>query len=230
MKKVFAKTSNVTRFVAAVNRLSNCGERIPKMMLMYGRYGTGRTETAYWYIAQNPDAIYIRSLSNMTSRWLLASIIGELGEEPYGQISKLWEQLNSLLLEKKRILFFDEIDYLARDSRVIETLRDIHDVTGTPIVFIGMEHAEKKLMRYKHLFDRFSEILKFEELNESDLSTVADTLCEVKITDDAIKYLYNEREVRRFRPLITAIYKAEGIARANTLKEVTAAHLRGVRK
>jgi DNA transposition AAA+ family ATPase len=230
MKKVFARTSNVNNFVAAMNRLRNCGDEIPRMALVYGKYGTGRTKTALWYLAQHPEAIFIRTLKLMTGHWLLAKIVAELGEEPAGYTAKLWDQLVGCLLERPRILFFDEVDYLCADPRVIETLRDIHDVTGTPIVFIGMEHADNKLKRFKHLWDRFSEILKFEEFNEADLATIADTLCDVKITPDAIRYLYINCEARRFRPLIIQLYKAEAIARANSLKEITAQHLQGVRK
>lgn len=229
MKKVFARTGNVDRFVASMNRLRNCGDRIPRMALVYGKYGTGRTETTLWYLAQHPDAVFIRVLKLMTGRWLLATIVAELGEEPANTTAKLWVQLNDLLRDRPRILFFDEVDYLCSDPKVIETLRDLHDITGTPIVFVGMENADKKLMRYKHLWDRFSEILRFEEFTDQDIATISDTLCDVKLSADAIKYLADSGS-RRFRPLLINLYKAEAIARANSLKEVTAAHLQGGRK
>lgn len=56
--------------------------------------------------------------------------------------------------------------------KTIETLRDIHDKTECPIVFVGMSLVHKKLERYKHLYDRFSEIVKFESFGVADLKQI----------------------------------------------------------
>ncbi len=229
MKRVFVKTQNVKHFISAVTRLQDREEEIPGLALIYGKYGLGRTRTAVWWAAQNEGAIFIRTLKLMTGRWLLSKIVAELGEEPMYRVSDLFEQCQGILLDgKQRVLIFDEVDYLTHDARVIETLRDIHDITGVPMVFIGMEHADKKLMRYKHLYDRFSEVLKFNELIENDIRTIADEMCEVKLSDCAVKYLYQSSN--RFRPLLVNLYKAERIAKTNNYKVVTAAHLQNGRR
>ncbi|MCS7285015.1 MAG: AAA family ATPase, partial [Hydrogenobacter thermophilus] len=139
--------------------------------------------------------------------------------------SELFRQAQDQLLENPRTVFVDEADYLTHDVRVLETLRDLHDVTGTPIVFIGMDHADKKLARYKHLFDRFSEIVRFNPLTEQDIRMIADQLCEVKLNDDAVQFIASQ--ANRFRRVIVWLYKAEALARANSLKEVLAKHLNG---
>ncbi len=229
MKRVFVKTQNVKHFISAVTRLQDREEEIPGLALIYGKYGLGRTRTAVWWSAQNEGAIFIRTLKLMTGRWLLSKIVAELGEEPMYRVSDLFEQCQGILLDgKQRVLIFDEVDYLTHDARVIETLRDIHDITGVPMVFIGMEHADKKLMRYKHLYDRFSEVLKFNELIENDIRTIADEMCEVKLSDCAVKYLYQSSN--RFRPLVVNLYKAERLAKTNNYKVVTAAHLQNGRR
>lgn len=65
------------------------------------------------------------------------------------------------------------------DFKTIETLRDIHDKTECPIVFVGMNLVHKKLERYKHLYDRFSEIVKFESFGVTDLKQIFDNLSEI---------------------------------------------------
>lgn len=101
----------------------------------------------------------------------------------------------------------------------IKTLRDIHDETNCPIIFIGMGLAHRKLERYKHLFDRFSEIVKFETFGVNDLKQIFDQLAEVKLTPDAIEYIH--KKYNRFRQLVQLINQLEIIANENNLEEIT---------
>ena len=103
--------------------------------------------------------------------------------------------------------------------KTIETLRDIHDETNCPIIFIGMGLAHRKLERYKHLFDRFSEIVKFETFGVNDLKQIFDQLAEVKLTPDAIEYIH--KKYNRFRQLVQLINQLEIIANENNLEEIT---------
>ncbi len=171
------------------------------------------------------DGIFVRTKKLMTGRWLLEEIVAELGEQPERRVSDLYRQARTLLLERPRVVFVDEVDYLCHDARIIETLRDLHDDTGNPFVLIGMGMADKKLARYRHLYDRFSEIVKFTELTEADVKTIADEMCEVKIKEDAVKYIYSQ--ANRFRKILIYLYRSEHIARTNNLKEISAEHLRG---
>lgn len=224
MKRVFARTTNVDRFITAMTRLHQRQEGIPGMALVFGEPGLGKTKTALWWIAQN-NGVFIRTKKLMTGRWLLEEIVAELGEQPARRVSELFRQAQEQLFDNPRTLFIDEADYLTHDVRVLETLRDLHDVTGVPVVFIGMDYADKKLARYKHLFDRFSEVIKFNPLGEVDIRMVADQLCEVKLSDCAVQYI--AQQANRFRRVIVWLYRAEAVAKANSLKEISAKHLNG---
>lgn len=224
MRKVFARTSNVNNFVAAMTRLVKREEGIPGMALVFGEPGLGKTKTCIWWCCQN-DGVFIRTKKLMSGRWLLEELVAELGEAPMRRTSDLFRQAVDQLLEKPRVIFVDEADYLAHDARVIETLRDIHDTTGTPIVLIGMDQADKKLMRFKHLYDRFSEIVRFHPLSEADVKAIAEQMCEVAISKDAIAYIHSQ--ANRFRRVLVWLYRCEAIAKANSLKEVTLSHLNG---
>jgi DNA transposition AAA+ family ATPase len=224
MRKVFARTSNVNNFVSAMTRLVKREEGIPGMALVFGEPGLGKTKTCIWWCCQN-DGVFIRTKKLMSGRWLLEELVAELGEAPMRRTSDLFRQAVDQLLERPRVIFVDEADYLAHDVRVIETLRDIHDTTGTPIVLVGMDQADKKLMRYKHLYDRFSEVVRFVHLSEADVRAIAEQMCEVAISKDAISYIHSQ--ANRFRRVLVWLYRCEAIAKANSLKEVTLSHLNG---
>ena len=103
--------------------------------------------------------------------------------------------------------------------KTIETLRDIHDETGCPIIFIGMGLTHRKLERYKHLYDRFSEILRFETFGVNDLSQIIGQLSEITFTPDAIEYIHTK--FNRFRQIVQLINQMEIFAKDNILAEIT---------
>jgi DNA transposition AAA+ family ATPase len=224
MKRQFARTSNVIRFVDSMSRLQERGEDLPGMALIFGEPGLGKTRTALWWALQH-GGVFIRALKLMSGRWLLESIVAELGEAPAHRTSDLFRQCVEQLLERPRTLIIDEVDYLAYDARVLETLRDVHDCTGAPMVFLGMAQADKKLKRYGHLYDRFIEILRFQPLTRADIVDIAAQLCDVALTEDAVDLIH--ADVGRFRQIQKWLYRAEAVARANNLKEVSAANLNG---
>ena len=122
------------------------------------------------------------------------------------------------LKQDLKIIFIDEIDYLMNNYKTIETLRDIHDETDCPIIFIGMGLAHRKLERYKHLYDRFSEILKFEIFGVNDLSQIIGQLSEIAFTLDAIEYIHSK--YNRFRQIVLLINQMEIFAKDNNLTEI----------
>jgi DNA transposition AAA+ family ATPase len=226
MRKEFAKTSNVRAFLDAMTRLKSRAEGIPGMALVYGRPGLGKTKTALWWTLQDQsNAIFVRTKKLMTGRWLLEEIAAELGEAPKNKVSELYRQVRDRLIDNPRTVIVDEVDYLAYDARVIETLRDIHDDTDVPMVFIGMQEADRKLRRYTHLFSRFSEVVLFDKLTLADVVSIAEQICETKISKDGTAFIHRESD--GFRRIMVWLYRAEHLARVNGLKEVTAAHLEG---
>jgi DNA transposition AAA+ family ATPase len=217
MKKIFVKTNNVKKFITMMNNLQTRAEGVPGMGLVYGEPGLGKTYAIMWWAMQN-DAIFVRCTNNMSSRWLLEELIEELGEIPYSKYSDIFNQVIAQLIKQPRIIIVDEIDYLTVDSRAVETLRDIHDKTDVPVVLIGMGSANRRLMRYKHLYDRISEILKFEPFSKKDISRIIDELSEVEMTDCAKNLIFTK--TNRFRQIVKLINKAEQIAKSNGINSI----------
>ena len=218
MKKIFIKTRNVRNFIGLVEALKSKPKNIPKMGLIYGEPGLGKSQTALW-LACKYDGIYIRASNLMTSRWLVEEIVREMDELPRYLTSDNFNVVISKLIQKPKIIFVDEIDYLMNNYKSVETLRDIHDKTDCPIIFVGMGLALRKLERYKHLYDRFSEIVKFETFEIEDLSQIFSQLSEIPFTPDSIEYIH--KKYNRFRQIVQLISKLETIAKENALTEIT---------
>ena len=218
MNKVFVKIQNVKNFIGLVENLINKPKNIPKMGLVYGEPGLGKSQTALW-LAYKYDGIYLRASNLMTGRWLLEKMVKELDEIPRFLTSDNFNVVVKKLKNNPQEIFIDEVDYLMNNYKTIETLRDIHDETGCPIIFIGMGLAHRKLERYKHLYDRFSEILKFETFGVNDLSQIIGQLSEITFTLDAIEYIHSK--YNRFRQIVQLINQMETFSKDNNLTEIT---------
>lgn len=87
MNKTFVRTNNVKNFIGLVENLINNPKNIPKMGLVYGEPGLGKTQTALW-LACKYDGIYLRASNLMTGRWLLDGLIKEIDEITLKEVLK----------------------------------------------------------------------------------------------------------------------------------------------
>lgn len=217
MKKVFVKTNNVKRFITMMNNLQNRAEGVPGMGLVYGEPGLGKTQTINWWAFKN-NAILIRCTQLMTARWLLNEILDEMGEISCIRLSDCFKIIVRNLLTDPQVIIVDEVDYLTIDSRAVETLRDIHDKTNVPIILVGMSNAKSRIKKFKHLYDRLSEIVQFKPFTKTDMIGIVKELSEIEMTDCAIKCIYSN--VNRFRQIVKIVNKAESFAKSNGLNSI----------
>jgi len=228
MKNGFVKTANVVALSTALTRLWTRNDGVPGMALVYGEPGLGKTKATTWWVAQNEYVVYVRAKALTTPRSMLEALAGELGEDSgHRRATALYDDCRDNLLNRKRMVLVDEVDYLLHDPRLVETLRDLHDDTGAPVVLIGMAGIDKRLARYKPLHDRLSEMVPFKELSVADVRLIAEQLCDIKLTPDACQALHDR--ARRFRQVVMSLYKIEHLARANSLKEVSAEQIKGLK-
>lgn len=225
MKNSLIKTRNVKRFISLMDNLQKAPSNVSKMALVYGAFGLGKSQTIMWWVTNN-DAIYVRCNHNISPRWLLSEIVKELDEVPCYTSQRLFEQIEEKLKYNPKILVVDEIDYLFSNKHTIETLRDIHDKLGIPVLLVGMELADKKLQKYGHINDRIFAKLKFEKLSKEDFREIIETLSEVKFSDNAIKYITNRN--LQFRQIVKVITKSEQLANTNKLSDISEEIIKGV--
>ena len=224
MNKTFIKTKNVVNFVSLMNELQNLPPNIPKMALVYGDYGLGKSETIKWWTFKN-DCVYVRANQGMTTRWLLSAIAEELDVEYYWHIDETFREVENALIRHKTTIIIDEIDYLI-DVKSIETLRDLHDRTGCPLVLVGMDQVDKKLSRYPHLVDRIYKKFRFESYDSNDIKKIISELSEIPITNDGLEYLATRSN--QFRQIVKLVNKVEKLAKTNQIKELNEQNLRGI--
>ena len=224
MKKAFVKTKNVKRFVALMDELQKLPSNIPKIALVYGEHGLGKSQTVQWWIDKN-DSVYVRATMGMSSRWLLSDIAEELGEEAFWHSQETFGIIENSLRQKPKTIVIDEIDYLM-DKKVIEILRDLHDKTGCPLVLVGMGCIDKKLARYPHLIDRIYKTMKFEPYDSSDVEEILSNLTDLKFTDDGINYL--SKRTNQFRQLVKLINRIEKISATNEIELLDEYTLKGL--
>ena len=226
MRKEFAITKNVKRFMAALAAVISSPAGIDRMALVFGDPGLGKTETAIWWVNHyGNNAAYIRTKKLMSGRWLLEEIVTELGESPTWRTSDLFRQAVEALTGTDRVVILDEVDYLARDARVIETIRDIHDTTGSPFIFIGMDQADKKLKRFRHLWRRFSQVIRFDPLDRDDVAMVLGQVCEIGLDDSVFDVICCNGELT-VAMLYRWAQRLEQIAKRNSAEMLTADDIR----
>lgn len=224
MNKTFIKTRNVKRFAALMDELQKLPSNIPKLALVYGEHGLGKSQAIQWWADKN-DSVYVRANQGMTSRWLLSEIAEELGEEPFWYTQETFTLIENNLRQNPKMIIVDEIDYLMKKNTV-ETLRDLHDKTSCPIVLVGMGAADKKLARYPHLCDRLYKTLRFEHFDFDDIKEILNKLTELNFTDDATKYLATR--TNQFRQLVKLINKIEKLSNTNQIEELDEYTLKGI--
>ena len=223
MKETFAITKNVRRFVHGVEVVQTPIKGRIGNMLAFGPPGTGKTDVGQWYANQN-DVPYVRAKKISSQRSLLANIVAELGVAGSFRTDDLFNQIVEQLIERPRPIIIDEVDYLVKVGAV-EVLRDINDMTNTPIIMMGMDHAEKNIRRFRHLYDRFTAIIRFELFDLEEIKVLAESICTVKLSDCALLFITQNGQ-GKLRTTTTWFARAEQLGKRNKLDEVTGVHLR----
>lgn len=225
MKRTFIRTKNVKRFVGLMEELQKLPPNIPKLALVYGEHGLGKTHSIIWWATRN-DAIYVRANNEMTQNGLLKAIVEELGERAYFYMQENYNLILKHLKQNPQIIIVDEVDYLVGSKNVIEILRDIQDNTGVPIILVGMGAMDKKIARFKHFEDRIYKKLKFEHFSPDDIKEILEQITEIKFTEDAILYL--STRTNQFRQLVKLLEKIEKLSQRNNIDEFDEYTLKGI--
>ena len=227
MRKLFVKTHNVKNFVELMNNLIDKSNEVPKMGLVYGDPGLGKTRVAVWWANRN-DAVYVRAQNNMTSHGILEKIVEELGEAPSKKSTDLMKQCTAHLRLNPQVIIIDEVDYLIGRSKTIETLRDLHDLTGAPVVLIGISTLKAVYSSSENGFAKIRDefLDRIDDVITDGITSFNEELSEIKITDEA-KEIFFEKS-NRFRQAIKGIATLENLAKTNGLNKIDVKQVKGL--
>lgn len=225
MNNTFIRTKNVKNFVSLMDSLQKLPPNIPKLALVYGEHGLGKTHAIMWWSIRN-DAIYIRANNEMTQSGLLKAIVEELDERPFFYMQENYKLILKHLKSDPKTIIVDEVDYLIGSKNAIEILRDIQDCTGSPLVLVGMGLVDKKISRLKHFDDRLFKKLKFEHFNQEDIEKILNELTDLEFSEEALKYIATR--TNQFRKLVQHIDQIEKLASTNQLEVIDEQLVKGV--
>ncbi len=228
MQNRLVVTSNVRKFVEALDFLRARQAGVPGMGLIYGKPGLGKTTTAAWYVAQHQD-VYLRAKAVWTPNWFLRELVREMGEAPARQTEELFHQTKRLIDETDKVVFLDEADHIFRSGRLLETIRDLHDITGGVFVFLGMQDSEARLKRYPYVYSRVLRVVNYQPLSVEDVALMAKTLTGLTWEADAIERLH-EQTKGNARLTIMGLYRIEAAARVSKLKVVNIDAVKALRR
>jgi type II secretory pathway predicted ATPase ExeA len=212
MRNQLAMVKNVDRLQSAYTGLASRDAGTPGMGLVYGFTGSGKTTSIAWLVNQ-VRGVYVRAFATWTPSAMLGSIMIELGADPLGSCAKMVSHIVATLARTGRPLFIDEADYLCTNTKMIETLRDIHDASSTPVILIGMEGIERKLVHRQQLARRISRWMEFSPADGEDARTLVSTVCEVAVADDLIDRLH-EQAKGSIGLMVVGLSRVEAYAKA----------------
>lgn len=215
MKQRFVVTKNVKSLYKLADMLLEKGNGTPGIGLFYGAPGLGKTEAAIHMHVQR-DYIYLRSKTAWTIRWFLNDLLRELDEKEEGLIKRAYGRLVEVLTIDPKLVIIDEVDHMLHDSKVIETMRDLHDDTGNCFLLMGMQDAQRKLKGFPHLYSRFADVVRAKPIESNEILQISDALSDVPMNEEAADRLF-EVTNGEFRRIITWLYYLERKAKANSL-------------
>lgn len=218
MKYKIVSTKNVSRLADAAGGLLNRAQGMPGMGIVWGSTGYGKTTAAAW-LATRVRGVYIRAITTTTPSSLLASILYELGEEKGGSCAAMVSRVVQCLVESGRPLFIDEAEKIVRSERLVETLRDIHDLATVPVVLIGEPGIERAIRARRQITGRMAEWVEFGPADVDDAALVAQSLAEVEIQSDLVEALHASSH-GEIRQLVVGIAQVERYARAKGMTRI----------
>ncbi len=221
MKNVFLETGNVSRFEAAMGVLRDTDAGQPGLGVVWGRAGRGKTMAARRHAVSN-RAVYLRALQDETPTAMLSRLCGELvkidGATPR-TASAAKTMACGLLDKSKRPVLVDEADRLKMP--LVEHLRDIHDLTGVPVVFVGEDSLWPMLNSKRRIWSRVTQAVEFGPVTSEDVMLYASKAAGLSLAPEAALAL-EQRSEGDFRLLHRDMAALSRMAKTARIHEVSA--------
>lgn len=221
MRTKIVPVTNVTRLAEAGDALLNRAPGMPGMGLCFGPSGFGKTTAIAW-LATRQHGVFVRARATSTPTSLLENICRELNIAARNRISQTVDVLVEKLAETGRPLFVDEADYVVGQQRLVDTLRDVHDLSSVPVILIGMAGIDRKISTSPQLAGRIAQWVEFQAASLEDSRLLTKELCEVTVADDLIAELHT-RANGSVRNLVVGLGKIEQFARSRSAGKVALA-------
>ncbi len=194
VKGAVAALNNVILAATCMERLINASSHQPKIGVLYGRAGLGKSSAAI-YLMNRYKAIRIECRSVWNRKTVLVEILRRMNITPGKTMPDMLDQICTELMKSGRPLIVDEMDHLV-DKNAVEIIRDIHDGAGQhPVFLIGEETFPTKLMRWERVHSRVLDQTPVQPLDMDDAKLLADFYCrKVTVSEDLLEHIHVKSE------------------------------------
>lgn len=213
-----APLRNVSLFTELLERVVSRPSHLPGMGVFYGFSGYGKTFSAT-YGAHKQRAFYVEVGDSWTKAKFCRALLTELGLDARGTIADMIDRIIAALVDNQRPIIIDEFDHVARRNYV-ETVREIHDKSGAPIVIIGEELLPQALLRWERFHNRILDWVPAQPVDARDVEELVRLYAsEIEIAAD-LRDLILRKSDGRVRRVITNIERVREFAVLEGLERV----------
>lgn len=197
MKPNFVKTENYKRFMGAMTALEERGAEECCLVVVDGAPGLGKTTILSRWAADN-RCVYLRAKVEWSPYWLLGELLKQLRiDPPHGYEKRFSAALQALgemahsaeLANREFAVVIDEADHISSKGKLVDTVRDLSDVSEVPFILVGMGRIRDNLSRFPQTMSRVSRYVRFEPSEQSDVQLFLDEQCEVKVAPDLTAFV-----------------------------------------
>lgn len=228
MKKVFVKTANYEAFQAAVRALEGRGAPEAGWLLVSGDPARGKSTVVDEWAAKN-DAVYLRGKEQWTPRFFVDELLDKLKLDGSGSSKARFQRLVAKIGREQLPIVIDEVQHALIDgAAVLETLRDITDLTETTVILVaGEENVRTKIARRGAISSRINKVVEFQPNTPDDTALVCRQRADVVIAADLVAEIHRQAE-GKMRSVCNAIATIEQVASRNKLQTISLADVNGL--
>jgi DNA transposition AAA+ family ATPase len=214
---------NVAAFMAMATRLIERDLHLPGIGVCSSPSGYGKSWASI-FTQNKTGAVRVEVGDTWTRRTLLRAIWKELGATEADLRKRLSaadiaEKCIVSLGENSTLLIVDEADKLV-DRGMIETVRELHEHSGAPVILIGEERLPNKLLSYERVHNRVLDWMQAQPCDAGDTKLLADAFAPRMTLGDDLLDAIRSASLGRARRIVVNIQRVVEFARNNNLHTV----------
>lgn len=196
-----AITDSITHLIQGIKYVEAQSKMHPKMLLLTGAPGTGKTIALKYWEAEYGGVYYVASpgltLTSLAND-LLEAITGEVTQFRFARAKR---ELFLAVKSKHAGIAIDEAGFL--NFGCLEFLRSLHDACNIPVVFGGMSDLYARLIQHPQLLDRMV-CIPCKKCDRSDAKFLAQAITSITIAEDLLHDCHRKLD-GNLRQMSTAI-------------------------
>lgn len=217
MEQCFIPTQNFRRTQELISDLLRAPYGV-ELAAITGRAGRGKTTAAQRIFSENSGVVYVLYQEGWSINDTLREIaFGLSGMRPFRR-QKSMELIQSELGRDRRAVLVDEAD--RAPIRVLNALRNVHDICAAPIVLIGEDDLTRKLSQERRLASRIRRHIAYEAQSQTDVVMFYKLAMGLKLSTESAARLLNHSK-GDFRVILTDALAVERLMVVNSLPEIT---------